>query len=983
MLGSAVVRRLASDDSIVASRALARHALRVQTAGPDRSRSASHAAQMIDLHAPQHDERHGDGLQARPLVGRGAELDRMRAFLATARTDGGALLVTGEPGVGKTELLGAASEAASAGGTRIIRAAGVEFEAGMSFSGLNQILLPLLDALPQLPAVHRDALNVALGFGEGAPPVRLVVSNAALVLLRQAATARPLLVVIDDLPWVDRASAGVLSFVARRLEGSQVGLLGASRTGEEDFFEHAGLPELEVQRLDDVAAGQLLDTRFPDLAPTVRDRILVEAQGNPLALLELPVALSPGMRASARALPSALPLGRRLQALFGSRITELPPRTRELLLLMALDGTGDVRVLEAGAAPNAGFRDLALAEQARLAYLDEATHRLAFHHPLVRSAVVDLSQAEERRAAHHVLADVWADQPDRRAWHLAEAIVEPDEAVAAQLEAAAARVLARGDAVGCVKALTRSADLSPGGAERSRRLAAAAYIGAEVAGDLSNASYVLAELRRGDTEVEGSLQAAVAASSFLLWADGDVSTAHRLLVGAIEGREGVQDARDPVLAEALNSLLMVCTYGGEEDLWQPFEDAMARTVGIPVTLYLNSKTFADPAHAGATALEALESAIAALAEESDPSQIIQVGTAASYVDRVEGCRDALWRVVHDARGGGAVASGIIAMIELAYDDLETGHWDEAEQLVEEAIQLCVAHGYQALMWPCRYVQAVVAAARGDDTRAKELTDELVQWTAPRGIRVGQWFAWQVRGLAALGQGDFEEAYQQASMISPPGLLAPHVPHALKVLLDLVEAAIRTGRGAEAAAHVAAMREANLAGLSSRLALVVGGSAAMAAPDDTALELFQAALALPGIERWQFDLARVRLAYGERLRRHRAMVEARVQLNAALETFERLRARPWVDRASAELRATGQTKPRAGDNVLDRLTPQELEIVTLAASGLTNKQIAERLFLSHRTVGGHLHRAFPKLGVATRAALRDALASLPPEHLPRS
>ena len=200
-------------------------------------------------------------------------------------------------------------------------------------------------------------------------------------------------------------------------------------------------------------------------------------------------------------------------------------------------------------------------------------------------------------------------------------------------------------------------------------------------------------------------------------------------------------------------------------------------------------------------------------------------------------------------------------------------------------------------------------------------------------------------------------------------------------MDLVEAAVRTGRDAEAAAHVAAMQEANLAGLSSRLALVVGASAAMAAPDDTALELFQAALALPGIERWQFDLARVRLAYGERLRRRRAMTEARVQLNAAREIFERLGARPWVDRASAELRATGQTKPRAGDNVLDRLTPQEFEIVSLAASGLTNKQIAERLFLSHRTVGGHLHRAFPKLGVATRAALRDALAVPAPGAAP--
>ena len=264
----------------------------------------------------------------------------------------------------------------------------------------------------------------------------------------------------------------------------------------------------------------------------------------------------------------------------------------------------------------------------------------------------------------------------------------------------------------------------------------------------------------------------------------------------------------------------------------------------------------------------------------------------------------------------------------------------------------------------------------------DMTDDLLSWTAPRGIRVGEWFAWQARALAAIGCGDFEEAYRLTSKVSPPGSLAPYAPGALYVLMDLVDAAVRTGRSAEATAHVAAMKEANLSALSSRLALVVGGCAAIAAqPEETALRIFQTTLALPGIERWQFQLARVRLAYGERLRRNRAMLESRAQLKAALEIFERLRARPWVDRTNAELRATGQTKPRAGEDVLDRLTPQEYEVVTLAASGLTNKQIAERMFLSHRTVGGHLHRAFPKLGVATRAALRDALESLPTEQRP--
>jgi DNA-binding CsgD family transcriptional regulator len=954
---------------------------RVQTAGPDTARSAVTWSAMIDTSAPQRDERQGDSRPAGHLVGRDAELGRLRAFLGTAGTHGGALLVTGEPGVGKTGLLDAAADDASSAGTRVLHAAGIQFEAGMSFSGLNQVLLPLVDELLQLPAVHRDALNVALGFGEGAPPSRLVVSNAALVLLRTAAIAQPLLLLLDDLPWLDRASAGVLSFVARRLDGSKVGLIGASRTGEEDFFDHAGLPELVVEPLDEAASRQLLETRFPDLASTVRERILVEAQGNPLALLELPAALGPGIRASASALPSTLPLGRRLQALFRSRITKLPRASGRLLLRMALDGTGDVRVLEAGAGSNAGFRDLAPAENARLAYLDETTHRLAFHHPLIRSTVVELSHAEDRRAAHRVLADAWSDQPDRQAWHLAEAAVEPDESVAAQLEAAAARILARGDAVGCVKALTRSSELSPRSADRRRRAAAAAYIGADVAGDLANASRVLADLRRGDTDLEGSLQAALAASAFLMNSDGDIATAHRLLVEAIEGRLSADDGTDPLFEEALNTLMMVCYYGGTPDLWRPFHE-IAEAVRAPLAVIQHSKTYADPVRTALADIAILEAEIEGLAQETDPTRIVRTGIAAVYIDRMGGCREALWRVVRDARQGGALASGLNALIILAYDDWFTGEWDEADELLAEAVRLADSLGYGLLAWPAKLVQALIASARGDDRRTEEF-NAVVEWARPRGFGAVELYAWQARGLAALGRGDFEEAYQQAILISPPGILASHVSHAVTVLMDVVESAVRTGRHAEAAAHVAAMQAANLSALSSRLALVVGACAAMVEPDDTGLPLLEATLALPRIERWQFDRARVRLVYGERLRRSRRMTEARVQLNAALETFERLGARPWVERTTAELRATGQSKPRAGDNVLDRLTPQEFEIVTLAAGGMTNKQIAERLFLSHRTVGGHLHRAFPKLSVATRAGLRDALETLPPEQLPRT
>jgi ATP/maltotriose-dependent transcriptional regulator MalT len=310
----------------------------------------------------------------------------------------------------------------------------------------------------------------------------------------------------------------------------------------------------------------------------------------------------------------------------------------------------------------------------------------------------------------------------------------------------------------------------------------------------------------------------------------------------------------------------------------------------------------------------------------------------------------------------------------------TGDWDGARRLVDDAVERCRASGYVLLALPGRHLQALLAAAQGDYESAEAGAAELTEWAVPRRARLIQTYAWHVRTLAALSRGDFEDAYRQASEISPAGTLASHVPYALLVQMDLVEAAVRTGRRREAAAHVAAVREAGIAALSSRLALLAGASAAIAAPEKRAEGLFEEALAVPGVDRWPFDHARVQLLYAERLRRTRAVIESRAHLRTALETFERLGARPWAQRAANELRAAGETtKPHAGERDRDALTPQEREIASLAASGLTNKQIGERLFLSHRTVGFHLHRVFPKLGISSRAALRDALASLPPDE----
>jgi DNA-binding CsgD family transcriptional regulator len=291
-------------------------------------------------------------------------------------------------------------------------------------------------------------------------------------------------------------------------------------------------------------------------------------------------------------------------------------------------------------------------------------------------------------------------------------------------------------------------------------------------------------------------------------------------------------------------------------------------------------------------------------------------------------------------------------------------------VIEEGLMLCETHGYPLLAWPGIFLRALLAAARGDDDTVSSLADQMIAWSVPRGVQVVHMYASHARTLAALGRADFEAAFNHASAISPAGTLAPFVPHALWLIMDLVEAASRSGRTAEAQAHVTAVAAAGVAGLSPRLGLIAGGAAAVAATDHACRDLFDAALAIPGAD----------LSYGERLRRMKATTEARAHLVTAQETFTRLGARPWATRASNELRATGLTIGQATALGPASLTPQQRQIAELAATGLTNKQIGERLYLSPRTVATHLHQLFPKLGVTTRAALRDALADQPPERL---
>ena len=817
---------------------------------------------------------------------------------------------------------------------------------------------------------------MALGLGEGPPPAQLLVASAVLALLRQAAKKQPLLLIVDDLPWLDRASALVLGMVARRLAGLPVALLAACRTGEPSFFDQGNLPVVRVEPLSDEAATELLASRYPVMTPRVRRRLLDTALGNPLALLELPVSLGDLAQTVAGTLPAALPPGRRLQTAFASRVQALPASVYDLLLLAVLDGTGDLRLIRALAADRAG-QGLESAERAGLVRADESTARLTFRHPLIRSAIVELSTSEQRRHAHAELATRLAGQPERYAWHLAEATEEPDERVAALLQEVAHANLRRGDSVGAVTELLRAAELSPSGKGRSGRLAEAAYLGSIVTGDLRDAPRLLEQARRAHPGPGGPLAAAVAGAYHLLHGDGDVDTAHRLLATAIDELGDPRDAHNKVLIEALYTLLMICFFGGRADLWPPLQDAVERlTPRPPELLAILSKTFSDPARLTPAMLARADASVAGLGQQVSPARIIRTGIAVAYLDRLSYCREPLQRAIQHGREGGAVTSAIEALFLLAQDAFHTGRWDEARQLTGEGLGLCDAHGYHLLAWPGRLTAALLSAARGDSQAATDIALSMPAWAAPRRAGIIGAYTAHVRSLTALGQADLETAFRNAAAISPPGTLAPYAPHALWVLLDLVEAAIHTGRRAEAAAHVAAARDGRLDRLSPRLRLVVLAGQAITEPraGTAALEL---AITEPGNDRWPFDLARIQLIYGSHLRRVKRTTDARSQLAAAAEIFRRLGAIPWAARADGELRATGVTVSAAGTGPAS-LTPQQRQIALLAAAGHTNKEIAARLFLSPRTVSTHLHQVFPKLGITSRAALRDALADTPPE-----
>ncbi|WP_217561905.1 AAA family ATPase [Streptomyces sp. GbtcB6] len=924
-----------------------------------------------------------------------AELDLMDSLLARQGQGRPGLLLSGAPGVGKTVLLDAAAARAADSGMRVLRASAVEFEAEMNFSALHQMLYPLRHHADRLSSHHRGVLDRIFGLLQGLSPDPLAASAAVLALLGEVTIERPLLMIADDVPWFDRASAAVLRFVVRRISDDPIVFLAAARTGTDSFFQQLQLPVHEVGPLAAQSAAELLDARWPGLPPSVRRRLLAEAAGNPLALRELPAALNSRQRSGQDPLPSPLPLSGRLEAAFAPAIERLPARTRGLLLTAALSADADLTTLWSAAQHSVDVDALAPAQQANLVHVDAAVGGMLFRHPLIRAAIVHLASPGERRSAHRSLAAALADFPELRAWHLAEATIGPNETVARMLDEAALSTWRCGtssDAAAAVPdgaagpderrvaastavaGLIRAGELSPRPGDRARRLVEAAYL-ATFTGQHEDVPRLLADAGQAFNTPTGLVFAATA--HLLTNDEGDVDSAYRLLTWALDDitDSGSGDNKWDHYG-ILYALLLICLYTLRPEPWQVLNTAMGRFEPAVVAPFrLCHDAHVDPTSAPNALRKGLAGAFAALPVDAAPWQLIPLAFAAVAMDALSDYRYLVRRMVERERDGGVIAMVIPALMLLCHDSYIHGQWDEAERLAQEGLDLAAVYGYH--FWE-RQIQALLAtgaALRGDTEFVRTRSKETMTWAVPRGIEVTEAHARLARGLAAMGEGDYEEAHAQVARINPPGAPGPGIP-ARWVLWDLVEAAVRTGRMDEARAYVAAAQRAGIHLISPRTALITAGAAAVTADETEAGLQFEAALSLPQAARWPWEHARIELAYGQWLRRTRDP-RARLYLSAALETFDRIGAKAVAHRARSELRAAGIATSSVPDAPTAGLTAQERQIAELAALGLTNKQIGERLFLSHRTVGSHLHRLYPKLGITSRAALRAALDTMTP------
>ena len=905
-----------------------------------------------------------------------ALLDRQReravldGLLGELRSGHGQVLVVrGEAGVGKSALLEYVTRAAA--DMRVTRAVGVESEMELAFAGLHLLCAPLLDRLESLPGPQRDALEIAFGLREGNAPDRFLVGLAVLTLLSEVAEERPLLCVVDDAQWLDKASAQVLVFAARRLLAEPVGLVFAAREPAEQF---RGLAELEVRGLPDQDARALLRSVVQfQLDERIRDRILAETHGNPLALLELPRGLGLAQLAGGFGLIEAQAVPARIEHGFRRRLEALPPDTRSLMLVAAAEPTGDSMVVWR-AAERLGIPASA-AEAASADGLLEVGTWVRFRHPLVRSAVYSAASPSARREVHRALAEVTDrdGDPDRRAWHLAAAASGPDEEVAAELNRSAGRAQARGGMAAAAAFLQRAAEFTSEPALRAERALAAAQASLQ-AGALDAAAELVAMAAARPLDELQQARAALLRGQ-IAFASGGGSDAPALLVKAAKQLEPLDAAlaRQTYL-DAWLAAMFAGRFGGAGDLHEVSRAARSVPPSTdaprPSDLLLDGLTVLVTE--GRAAAAPLLSRAARVFAEEEITMVERLrwgflGVVAAIMVWDEQCWHTIdVRQLRSCRDAGLLAQLVIFVNSMAILMTWRGDFAAAASLIAEAEAIAAATGTRfapfAAMW--------LAGFRGAEAEATLLIEAVAKDSRATGQGLAIQESQRFSAVLYNGLGRYEAAVAQAQQASEQ---APELFTSMWVLPELIEAASRTGQTQLAADALGRLAEATSVTQTDWAQGIYARSRALLNDGEDAEGWYRQAVDRLSRTALRPELARAHLLYGEWLRRQGRRADARAQLRAAHGMFDTIGMAAFAERARRELAVTGETARQRTVEARDTLTPQEAQIAQLARAGMSNPEIAAHLFLSVRTIEWHLRKVFTKLEISSRLQLQRALS----------
>lgn len=910
--------------------------------------------------------------RATGLTDRRRERDVLDRLIEAVRAgESQALVVRGDPGVGKTVLLDYLADRAR--GCRVARAVGVQSEMELAFAGLHQLCAPIFDHLDRLPVPQRDALRTAFGISAGPAPDRFLVGLAVLSLLSEVAGVRPLICLIDDEQWLDQASAQALGFVARRLAADPVGLVFAARVAGDEL---AGLPMLEVDGLREDYARALLDSALAGpLDARVRDLIIAETQGNPLALLELPRALTPTELAGGFGLPGAEPLSGRIEETFRRQLDTLPAQARRLLQLAAADPSGDP-VLLRRAAGRLGIPVWA-ALPAVEAGLVEFGVQVRFRHPLVRSAAYRSASAQDRQEVHGALAEVTdpAVDPDRRAWHRAQAAAGPDEDVAADLERSAGRAQARGGLAAAAAFLERAVLLTADPSHHAERTLAAAQANLQ-AGAFGKALDLVVRAEAGPLDEFQSARVDLLRGQ-IVFASGLGSDAPPLLLKAAKRLESLnlELARETYLS-AWMAALFAGRLAGDSDLLEVSRAARALPLLThpprPVDLVLDGLALlvTDGPAAAAPTLRQAASAFAGadITIEEGLRWGWMAQAAASAVWDDDTWRALLLRQVRLARDAGALDQLPIDLGALGTNAAWSGDFAAADSLIAEADAVCEATGSRA----APYAAMILASLRGNEAEAAPLIEAALTEAVAEGQGIAVTYAHWVTAILYNGLGRYDQALVAAKQASEdtPGLYV-----SMWALPELIEASVRRGNTRIAGDALARLADITRAGGTDFGLGIEARCRALLSEREIAEGCYREAIDRLGRTRLRPELARAHLLYGEWLRRENRRVDARAQLHTAHDMLGETGMEAFAERARRELLATGETVRKRRVETPSTLTAQETSIARLAVDGQTNAEIGAQLFLSARTVEWHLRKLFTKLDISSRRELRRALSDL--------